>query len=108
MGWEGGEGCDVMQTASLFTYLNILFAHGQDLCQLLFSSRLLCRGTVEDAVSRKAVQRRILADLEQQELRQQTIQDLFHPQLNDNGYLWSTEKKKKDKVCAGVGLGSAQ
>ena len=63
--------------------------------------RLVCRGTVEDAVSRKAVQRRILTDLEQaHQVRQQTLQDLLRPQLNDyHGYIWSSsDRKKKDKV----------
>jgi len=58
---------------------------------------------VEDAVSRKAVQRRLLADLEQlHQLSQHTLQDLFYPQLTDNnGYLWpasASDKKKKEKV----------
>jgi hypothetical protein len=48
------------------------------------------------------MQRRILADLEQvQQIRQQTIQDLLHPQLNDYGCIWTSDRKKKDKVCIG-------
>jgi hypothetical protein len=55
---------------------------------------------VEDSLSRKLIQRRILSDLDQaQQVRQQTIQDLLHPQLNDYGCIWTTsDRKKKDKV----------
>ena len=52
-------------------------------------------------MERRNLQRRILADLEaglSSTLKKQTIEDLFNPQGNDNGFLW-TEKKKKDKVC---------
>ena len=111
--------------------------------------RLLCRGTVEDSVTRRQTQRRLVKDLKVERVddlmfrvrtyilwfyllqdieeagellkrggeasegrggrmgetilfRKQTIDDLFHPQLNDNGIYWDVfekeQKKKKDKV----------
>ena len=64
-------------------------------------SRLLCRGTLEESLSRRGLQRLIIADLEaainQNTLKKQTIEEIFNPSSQDNGYLWP-EKKKKDKV----------
>ena len=70
--------------------------------------RLLCRGTVEDSVMRRQTQRRLLQDMGEASegeaiFRKQTIEELFNPQLNDNGLCWEVfekeqQKKKKDKV----------
>ena len=63
--------------------------------------RLICRGSMEESLGRRPLQRRIISDLEaaisQNTLKKQTIEEIFNPSSTDNGYLW-TEKKKKEKA----------
>ncbi len=69
--------------------------------ELIRIFRLICRGTLEESTSRRSLQRRIYSELEANTdtptIKKQTLEELFRP-ASDNGFFYSSDKKKKDKV----------
>ena len=60
-------------------------------------------GLVEEGLMRIGTIRKILQDVNSSTmdtvtLSKQTLQEVFYPQI-DNGYLWHSNAKKKEKVC---------
>ena len=65
--------------------------------------RIVAESTVEEGLLRIGTIRKILQDVDSSTmdtvtLSKQTLQEVFYPQI-DNGYLWHSNAKKKEKVC---------